>query len=717
MHTHPQGRRTSVFGKALANVSFSYREGVAQNCLINMVKRWLKVNFFSPMAYAALMDINGGALNLKTLSLIRTLETGGKKWVRNTLTPSTHEMQEAFKLTERVGAILAPFHIDQFPQGEAIRFDYAKLISLIFSAFGIKDAALERNVAISCSIDGANLTRFLSHVMGGFKIKDRAAIDPLTKLPIFCGEASSAQSRLLCFPMHLHMGQEKKDKYTTEFGEMFDFFQRTSVPTSLTGLGDWRPFNLSINADMSAIWKGLGRGGGARTNLRPCYCCAIHRDQQHIPNTKRCTRFCAGVENPNWRCYHQVMVTDDRMLQMNEEINALKAAMTYLLEIVSSSRMTREDPENCEGNETAKLDPYSIWFEPRKNSDRVDFSKLFNEELQIRGVMEPVGNLTSRREQLRECLCREYRLRKLQEETGASERPETAMFLLMQAVPCILHLENRVALKLLTMVVLEGISKTNEGLLFADVQGSRERLSHYISSIEKCMNETILGTVNSPAQWKCPYDYNEGKLGSITLENWRVRRVMDQLELLVNLSIPDVNRKTAWDRSLPKYRAVMLQARCKVDWNTPENIAQFQLLVDEWFQDWIWLHGQGGITNYIHMLSAGHIADYVFRWGNLYEHSQQGWESFNSLVKSFFFRRTGHGGGINRSRLRSIGRWLQRRAIWMCGYNEFSIKAFLETIDAGEQQEENFMQEGNDLEIAEEMEHEDNDEVFFAGQI
>jgi hypothetical protein len=25
----------------------------------------------------------------------------------------------------------------------------------------------------------------------------------------------------------------------------------------------------------------------------------------------------------------------------------------------------------------------------------------------------------------------------------------------------------------------------------------------------------------------------------------------------------------------------------------------------------------------------------VFRWGNLYKHSQQGWEAFNALVKSF----------------------------------------------------------------------------------
>jgi len=47
--------------------------------------------------------------------------------------------------------------------------------------------------------------------------------------------------------------------------------------------------------------------------------------------------------------------------------------------------------------------------------------------------------------------------------------------------------------------------------------------------------------------------------------------------------------------------------------------------------------GHEGVTNYIHMLTTGHISEYLVYWGDLYDHSQQGWEAFNSLIKTFFF--------------------------------------------------------------------------------
>jgi hypothetical protein len=84
-----------------------------------------------------------------------------------------------------------------------------------------------------------------------------------------------------------------------------------------------------------------------------------------------------------------------------------------------------------------------------------------------------------------------------------------------------------------------------------------------------------------------------------------------------------------------------------------------------------------GITNYIHMIGSGHIADYLFKWKNLYRFSQQGWEAMNSLIKTFFFRRTSHGGGVRggkKSRLIPIARWLQRRMVFLCRVDEHVIR-------------------------------------------
>jgi len=82
--------------------------------------------------------------------------------------------------------------------------------------------------------------------------------------------------------------------------------------------------------------------------------------------------------------------------------------------------------------------------------------------------------------------------------------------------------------------------------------------------------------------------------------------------------------------------------------------------------------------DYIHMLASGHVSAYLFYWKNLYRHSQQGWEAFNSLLKTFFFRRTQRGGSINggkgtKTRLVPIAKWLQRRIVWLCGHNGNTI--------------------------------------------
>jgi hypothetical protein len=270
----------------------------------------------------------------------------------------------------------------------------------------------------------------------------------------------------------------------------------------------------------------------------------------------------------------------------------------------------------------------------------------------------------------------------------------------MQAIPCVLHLENRVSLKTITMLIIDGVSAASQGTLFEHIASEVDRVAQYVSMVELIVNRSILGSETSPSQWRLPYDKQEKKVGTITLENWRSRNLVGQLELLVEVSVPCHIRKGKWQRLLPRYRQYMETARKNGDWNTPNELAAFQNDVDLWFQDWVSLHGKAAITNYIHMLASGHVAEYVFHWGNLYEHSQQGWEAFNALVKSFFFRRSNHGGGKNKTRLKAIARWLQRRAVHLCGYDEAAIKEFIKRLE-----EERFMEE--ELESF----NEDEDEV------
>ncbi len=93
-------------------------------------------------------------------------------------------------------------------------------------------------------------------------------------------------------------------------------------------------------------------------------------------------------------------------------------------------------------------------------------------------------------------------------------------------------------------------------------------------------------------------------------------------------------------------------------------------MADNFFKGWIELHGPDGVTNYIHMLGAGHFKYFLLKHRNLYKFSQQGWESLNSLIKQFYFRRTQQGGfcGVRdqeNSRILPIVKWMQRKLWWL----------------------------------------------------
>lgn len=60
--------------------------------------------------------------------------------------------------------------------------------------------------------------------MSGYKMKDRGAMNPLIRLPLYCGEDSFIQSCAHCFPTNIHMDCEKAEIYQ-EFHAFFGFFK------------------------------------------------------------------------------------------------------------------------------------------------------------------------------------------------------------------------------------------------------------------------------------------------------------------------------------------------------------------------------------------------------------------------------------------------------------------------------------------------------------
>ena len=115
--------------------------------------------------------------------------------------------------------------------------------------------------------------------------------------------------------------------------------------------------------------------------------------------------------------------------------------------------------------------------------------------------------------------------------------------------------------------------------------------------------------------------------------NNRTRLIVNSMAGLINICIPEGDVRREWwkeavvENYVPAFEALRRKAEF-----SESDVAEFQRKIDKWFQVWAKLWGQEGCTNYIHLLSSGHISEYLRYWKSLYPHSQQGWESLNSTL-------------------------------------------------------------------------------------
>ncbi len=235
------------------------------------------------------------------------------------------------------------------------------------------------------------------------------------------------------------------------------------------------------------------------------------------------------------------------------------------------------------------------------------------------------------------------------------------MLYISQAIPCILHCEMRVGEKIIRMLLIDGITK--KGVSIAE----QIRVA---KTTETFINTVVLGSIISPAKWNIPCTKdNKFKIGDMSMSNKNIRKFMDKFDDLIDLLITDDLRKSEWKQSIEFYKTTIEIARKKEKFSS-DDIECFQNAADDFFKLWIKLHDIDGITNYIHMIGAGHFKYYLQKHGNLYKFSQQGWESLNSLIKQFYYRRTQQGGysGIKNkenSRILPIVKWMQRKLWWL----------------------------------------------------
>jgi hypothetical protein len=466
-----------LIAKAVFDDRFAMGKGALQ-FVIHRAKLWLRKHVYTPQAILKEMDLAGGTLNYNGLTVLRRVESKGKRFYRGGIIPSTACLQRAAKVLEKEADKICPFKEINTKWGKGIQFCEARMLKLVCDSFGVTEKAKQEKVSVSESIDASQLTKNLLVITAGFKMIDVDAVDSISGKPLCTdGVFHNVQSRNQVFPLKMILATETKESYDA-FKDLFDLFSMASNKSlprngekyAWEAINEFAEFDVTATMDMSATWKGLKKGGACKRERFFCHC----------------------------------------------YIEALRAKLCDSLETITNATKIKLYPVDHRGK-TSEKNSIDYQLSQSNAEDMEDFSEFLSDELELRGL-DMTGTLAEMRERLRTSLFHETRIQTLLDQVQHREGIAAALFLVLQAVPCILHCENRVCIKIIPMCLIEGFSNAQAGKIFLDVgKSKKKRCNAYAKQVEKILNTEILGDALDPVQWDCPTVENGLMVGALTI--------------------------------------------------------------------------------------------------------------------------------------------------------------------------------------------------------
>jgi hypothetical protein len=136
------------------------------------------------------------------------------------------------------------------------------------------------------------------------------------------------------------------------------------------------------------------------------------------------------------------------------------------------------------------------------------------------------------------------------------------------------------------------------------------------------LEQKILGDAFDPVQWDCPTVENGLMVGVLTFDNNTARKIVQNMEKLVDISFVSDECKQQFLFVVRKFIAASVNMRLKEEY-TDAQIINLQNNIDDFFQVWVKLFSQSRCTNYINFLASGHLSNSMFRWHNLHRFSNR----------------------------------------------------------------------------------------------
>ncbi|KAL7567238.1 hypothetical protein ACA910_016708 [Epithemia clementina (nom. ined.)] len=210
------------------------------------------------------------------------------------------------------------------------------------------------------------------------------------------------------------------------------------------------------------------------------------------------------------------MLTDKLVKSIETDLVKLEEFFLGMLDELMEVRQHSEI--NCEENPRVRLsrasknDITSIHFDLKGKSDHVlaDYTSKITNDLDIRGMDSSSGLLKKRQKRLRQRLIQEWAYVRLKSDVKIrKENAVKAMFLLINTVPCILHAENRMGIKILTVLLVEGLS-----VAIKNSTGSEKKAAQdFLAKVELVVNTEVFGDEKNEAQGCCPLSENKKEIG------------------------------------------------------------------------------------------------------------------------------------------------------------------------------------------------------------
>ena len=665
-------------------------------------RQFLRREVFNPWKFQKSIDTNAaGGLNYESCNSIRKdVEELGANRIGTIPHGNTISLYARLLEKHAVEDHGLSINVEKTTHGPSLYFDLDNFLRMILVGFGLDKYAQtgsgHKPVMIAHTLDGAMLTSHLGHVTAGIKIVDPRATDPVTGLPIL-GSGGLFQTRDLCFPTNIVFGKDCKSLYADCFADFHSKFNGGLLIPATVDSPELSNFLVISPQDMSSIWKTTGLGGGSFNKKQFCYACMCDNDLISVftSGAERCDT-CKRLNIDSCFCHpvNDRSFLEDTSLLLQEYIqSALDEGFQKLEDFITANTKININPftTNRQSNKN------HIDFVPTCDSEVLNSNNLLKTELRLRikgkeelkSVLD--GNMAFRRSKLKSLIATESKITLARKTIQRQDMiPNIAEKVLAEeAVPCILRMEMRISEKLYWSLLSMGLDRYQDG------ESKVRKL--LIEKVTECMKTMVLGNEDNGTeyQWKFPLKDGGKKVEPKSMTGVHSRRCVMGIKTLAAIifdpkmdekskdtrSTEQTRQKNAlllekWEQLMDTYLPMMSLIRKHEDFSDSE-IDQLHVLTSSFMSQWVDLFQGQSITNYIHMIGAGHLTYFLTKYRNLYKYSQQGWEAYNQKLKYFYFHNTNHGGcggnkpgAVSGDHVMPLMKMVQRSVMWTLGFGD-----------------------------------------------